>query len=112
MRKLLAIVAVVLSAALGVVGTSDAQVRVKPYAGDRVKIPRGQQFKQRVQPVKPRLNILPPSAAVMRALRAVPQAKPLGVKLRNQTYIVRLKSGGTITQVGVDSVTGAVISID
>jgi hypothetical protein len=105
MRKFLAIVAVALSATLGVAGTVDAQVRIKPSVGQTVKVPR-------VQPVKPRINILPPSAAVMRALRALPQAKPLGVKLRNQTYIVRLKSGGTIKQVGVDSVSGDVTSID
>jgi hypothetical protein len=110
MRKLLTIAVVALSAALGAAGSGDAQVRIKPYAGQTLKAPPIKT--PRVQPVKPRLNVLPPSAAVMRALRAVPQAKPLGVKLRNQTYIVRLKSGGTITQVGVDSVTGAVTSID
>ena len=105
MRKLLAIAVVALSAALGAVGTVDAQVRIKPNVGQTYKAPR-------VQPIKPRINILPPSAAVMRAMRVVPKAKALGVKLRNQTYIVRLKSGGTITQVGVDSVTGDVTSID
>lgn len=110
MRKLLTIAVVALSAALGAVGTVDAQVRIKPNVGQTIKNPAIKM--PRVQPVKPRLNVLPPSAAVMRAMSVVPQAKALGVKLRNQTYIVRLKSGGTIRQVGVDSVTGNVTSID
>lgn len=109
MRKLFIAAVVALSTALGAAGPGDAQVRIKPYAG-QVKAPplKG----PRVQPIKPRINVLPPSTAVMRAMRVVPQAKALGVKLRNQTYIVRLKSGGTIRQVGVDSVTGDVTSID
>lgn len=110
MRKLIIAAAVALSAAFGAAGSGDAQDRIKPNVGQALKNPSVKM--PRVQQVKPRIYILPPSAAVMRALRAVPQAKPLGVKLRNQTYIVRLKSGGTITQVGVDSVTGNVTSID
>lgn len=52
---------------------------------------------------------LPPSAAVKLAVGAMPGAEPLGVKLRGDTYIVRLKQGGRIVQVEVDAVTGAVI---
>ncbi|MFN4141518.1 PepSY domain-containing protein [Aestuariivirga sp.] len=56
-------------------------------------------------------ELLPPSAAVKQAMRAVPGAKPLGVKLRGNVYVVRLKQDGTITQIGVDAVTGAVMPL-
>lgn len=107
MRKFLAVIVVTLFAAAGMV-PADAQVRIKPYGN------QGQVFKgnrQRGQQVKPRMLLLPPSAALKRALRAMPNAKPLGVKLRGDTYVVRLKSGGTIIQLGVDSVTGAVFPL-
>ncbi len=52
--------------------------------------------------------LLPPSAAVKLALQAVPGAEPLNVKLRGQSYVVRLKQDGTVVQVLVDAVTGAV----
>ena len=55
---------------------------------------------------------MPPSAAVKRAMQAEPGAKPLGVKLRNGIYIVRLKQDGTIVQVGVDPVTGDVFPVE
>ena len=51
---------------------------------------------------------IPPSAAVKRALRAVPGAEPLGVKLKGDTYIVRLKQDGNVMKVGVDAFTGDV----
>lgn len=51
---------------------------------------------------------LPPSAAVKLAMAAMPGAEALGVKLRGDTYIVRLKQGGSIVQVGVNAVTGDV----
>lgn len=49
-----------------------------------------------------------PSQAVMLALRAVPGAEPLGVKLKGGTYVVRLKLDGTVIQVLVDASTGQV----
>ena len=55
---------------------------------------------------------IPPSAAVKLALRAVPGATALGVKMRNGIYVVRLKQDGTITQVGVDPATGEVFPLD
>jgi uncharacterized membrane protein YkoI len=51
---------------------------------------------------------IPPSAAVKRAVRSVPGAEPLGVKLKGDTYIVRLKQDGSVVQVGVNAFTGEV----
>ncbi len=51
---------------------------------------------------------LPPSTAVKLALQAVPGAEPLNVKLVGDSYVVRLKQDGTVVQVLVDAVTGAV----
>ena len=49
-----------------------------------------------------------PSQAVKLALQAVPGAEPLGVKLKGDTYVVKLKQGGTVVQVLVDAATGQV----
>jgi uncharacterized membrane protein YkoI len=51
---------------------------------------------------------LPPSGAVKRALRSVPGAEALGVKLKGDTYIVKLKQDGSVVQVGVNAFTGEV----
>ena len=51
---------------------------------------------------------VPPSDAVKLALQAVPGAEALGVKLKGDHYVVRLKQGGTVIQVLVDATTGAV----
>jgi uncharacterized membrane protein YkoI len=51
---------------------------------------------------------VPPSEAVKLALQAVPGAEPLGVKLKGDHYVVRLKQGGTVILVQVDATTGAV----
>ena len=51
---------------------------------------------------------VPPSDAVKLALQAVPDAEPLGVKLKGDQYVVRLKQGGTVIQVLVDANTGQV----
>jgi uncharacterized membrane protein YkoI len=42
------------------------------------------------------------------ALQAVPGAEPLGVKLKGDTYVVRLKQDGSVIQVLVDATTGQV----
>lgn len=103
MRKLLTIAVIALTAAFGAVG-ADAQVRTKPvYSPNVIVRPKA----PRVKPVVPRTVLIPPSVALKHAMRLAPGAKPLGVKLRNQTYIVRFKSGNRIKQVGVNSVTGA-----
>jgi hypothetical protein len=49
-----------------------------------------------------------PSQAVKLALQAVPGAEPLGVKLKGDTYVVRLKQDGSVIQVLVDATTGQV----
>jgi len=49
-----------------------------------------------------------PSQAVKLALQAVPGAEPLGVKLKGDTYVVKLKQDGTVIQVLVDAATGQV----
>ncbi|MCX7348977.1 MAG: PepSY domain-containing protein [Alphaproteobacteria bacterium] len=51
---------------------------------------------------------VPPSDAVKLALQAVPGSEPLGVKLKGDHYVVRLKQGGSVIQVLVDAATGAV----
>ena len=51
---------------------------------------------------------VPPSDAVKLALQAVPGAEPLGVKLKGDHYVVKLKQGGTVIQVLVDANTGQV----
>jgi hypothetical protein len=110
MRKLLAIAVIALTAAFGA-GVSEAQVRVKPIVKPNVMVMPKTPKAARVKPVAPKVKVIPPSVAVRQALGLAPGAKPLGVKLRNETYIVRLKSGNTIKQVGVNSVTGAVSAI-
>ena len=51
---------------------------------------------------------VPPSDAVKLALQAVPGAEALGVTLKGDHYVVRLKQGGTVIQVLVDAATGQV----
>ena len=111
MRKFLGIALVALLATFGA-GEVSAQVRVKPNAPivltPRLKaVPRV----QKVRPVNPKLAIIPPSVALKRAVGTIPNPKALGVNLKGPVYIVKLKQGGTISQVGVHSVTGAVIRI-
>ena len=114
MQKFLAIALVVLTAVAGI-GAASAQVRVQGYQTQgpaQRLLPRGQGQAPRLQPrvkqVRPNLILIPPSAAVRSALGAVPNAKPLGVRTRGPLYIVKLKQGGTIVQVGVNRTTGAV----
>lgn len=101
MRKFFITAIIALITALAVTG-ADAQVRMRPVLkpGVMMKVPR-------VNPVKPKIVVIPPSGAIGRALRIMPGSKAIGVRLKGQTYIVRLKSGGTIAQIGVNSVTGA-----
>ena len=118
MRKFRAIAAIVLAAALGA-GAAEAQVRINPIINPQIiliprvpRLPRVQPQVPHIQqpnvPNVPNLVVIPPSNAIQRALGTAPGAKLLGVKMRNQIYVGRLKQGGTITQLGVDSVTGAV----
>lgn len=108
MRKIIT----VLLAVFTVTAAADAaaaQVRVQaptPY----VMVPRAQKVPRqpRINPVLPKKVVIPPSIALKNAMKMNPGSQALGVKLKNQTYIVRLKQGGKITQLGVSSVTGAV----
>jgi hypothetical protein len=106
MRKFLTVAVIALTAALGS-GAADAQVRIRAVINPGVMMQKGPRVHPRINPVRPKLLILPPSAAIGRAVNMMPGSKAIGVKLRGQTYVVRLKSGGTIARVGVDSVTGA-----
>jgi len=104
MRKYLTIAVIALTAAFGAV-SADAQVRMRPVVkpGVMMKAPR-------VNPVKPKLLILPPSAALKRAVQMVPNAKPIKIVQKGQNYVVSLKSGGTIKRVTVNAATGAITS--
>ena len=90
-----------------------AQVRIQPNVSQNGMVPRLKirPRVQKVRPVNPKLILIPPSVALKSAMVTVPNAKPLGVKLKGPLYIVKLKQGGTITQLGVHSVTGAVIRL-
>ncbi len=110
MRKFLAIAVIALTAAFGAgfgADSADAQVRIKIMTNPGMGAPklRGPKI-PRVTPVKPKFNFLPPSAAINRALKIMPNAKPIGVRLQGQTYIVRLKTRGTVAKIGVNAVTG------
>ena len=52
--------------------------------------------------------IIPPSAALSRALGAAPGAKALGIKMKGPLYIVKLKQGNTVMQVRVNAATGLI----
>ena len=107
MRKFLIIAVIALTAAFGA-GAADAQVRIKMFVNPGIgapKVPRGPKM-PRINPIKPKIVMLAPSAAITRALRIMPNAKPIGVRLQGQTYIVRLKSRGTVAKIGVNAVTG------
>ncbi len=110
MRKFLAIAVIALTAAFGA-GTADAQVRIKIMTNPGIGAikQRGPRI-PRVNPVRPKILLIPPSRAVKLAQRAFPNTKPLKVTPSGKNYIVSLKSGGTIRRVMVDAVTGAVTS--
>lgn len=107
MRKFLIIAVIALTAAFGA-GAADAQVRIKVFVNPGVSAPKAPRL--RVNPVRPKLLIIPPSRAMRIAMRSFPNAKPLKVQQTGKNYVVSLKSGGTIKRVTVDAVTGAVTS--
>jgi hypothetical protein len=108
MRKIIAILLAVFTVAAAS-EAAVAQVRIQVPAPN-VMVPKIQKppNQPRVQPVVPKVVVIPPSVALQNVMKMNPGSQALGVKLRNQTYIVRLKQGGTIKQLGVNSVTGAV----
>lgn len=103
MRKIFAILLAGFTAAAAV-DAAAAQVRIQ---APNVMVPKAPS-QPRIQPVVPKVVVIPPSVVLQNVMKMNPGAQALGVKLRNQTYVVRLKQGGTIKQLGVDSVTGAV----
>lgn len=110
MRKIIIILLAVFTAVTAA-GTAGAQVRIQaPVVNPTVMVPRVQKVPRqpKIQPIIPKKVVIPPSIALKNAMKMNPGAQALGVKLRNQTYVVRLKQGGKITQLGVNSVTGAI----
>ena len=83
MRKFLIIAAFGLAATLAA-DSVFAQVRL-PNRVPRIKVP-------------PVVMVIPPSAALTAAMRTAPGAKALGVQLRGNMYIVKLKQGNTVLQ--------------
>ena len=57
----------------------------------------------------PVILLIPPSAALSAAARSAPGAKAIGVKLRGNVYIVKLKQGNTILQKRIVAGNGAVL---
>jgi hypothetical protein len=107
MRRFFITMLAVLTAIAGV-SAAGAQVRVWPHIIDGgVVLSQGQ---PRVRSVRPRA-LISPSEAVMIAIQAMPGAKPLGVRQRGGTYVVRLRTGNKVVRVGVNSSTGAVQAI-
>jgi len=56
----------------------------------------------RLPVIRPPVIIIPPSMALTRALRQHPDAKPLGVKRKGNSYYVKLKKGNEVIVVEVD----------
>jgi hypothetical protein len=110
MKKLLTIALMALTIALAA-GEAAAQVRIRPVivigAGRVLPAPRA-----RIRPAVPKGIIIAPSVAMRTAMLAVPNSKPIAVRLRGRVYIVKLKQGGTIRQVAVHAVTGAVVRVN
>lgn len=110
MRKIITILLAVF-AATAAANAAGAQVRIQaPAMNPYVMVPKVQKVPRqpRIQPVIPKKVVIPPSIALKNAMKMNPGSQALGVKLKNQTYIVRLKQGNKVTQLGVNSVTGAV----
>lgn len=95
MRKVFSIVLVAVMAMFYADMAAAQGVRAPAY--NRVK----------VRPNQPKLIIIPPSAAIKRAMRMNPGAKALGVRKKGSIYIVKLKQGGRIIQQNVNAASGA-----
>ena len=93
MRKGIFIAALMLATMAGA-GSAFAQVRVVPMA-------------PKLKP--PVILMIPPSAALTAAMRGAPGAKAIGVKLRGNVYIVKLKQGNTIVQKRIVAGNGTVL---
>ena len=91
MRRVLTIIALALTVLLGTGQFADAQVKLKAPVTPRVT----------AQP-KPAM-IIPPSVAVNRALRMIPNGTPLNVTLRGDTYFVKVKVNNKVRVVPIDA---------
>jgi hypothetical protein len=91
MRRILTIAAFALAVPFGTGLQADAQVKLKAPVTPRVTS----------QP-KPAL-IIPPSVAVNRALRMVPNGTPLNVTLRGDKYFVKVKVNNKVRVVPIDA---------
>ncbi len=60
-------------------------------------------------PQPPRVQMIPPSRALQIAGKVVPNGKPVGVKLLNDSgkYVVTVRTNNAVTRVIVDAQTGA-----
>lgn len=108
MNRFLAIALVALMTAFAV-GTAESQVRVPNYASGvgAPKVTPKAAPRQGVK-VAPNVPRLPPSVALKRAMRQVPGAQALSVRPNGNVYVVKLKKGGNIIQLNVNSATGAI----
>lgn len=59
-------------------------------------------------PKTPNVLLIPPSVALKQAMGVVPGAQALSVRPKGNVYIVKLKKGGNIIKLNVNSATGAV----
>jgi uncharacterized membrane protein YkoI len=106
--RLIATIAAILAAALVAAEPASAQVRVQGYGAPKaVKVQPHLQPHLKQPRAKPPIFLIPPSAALSRALAMAPNAKPIGVRLKGNLYIIRLKQGNKVMQVRVNAATGA-----
>ncbi len=96
MTKLFNIAAIVLAASL-LAGPAVAQVRIQPY----VAAPK---------PVfVPKIILIKPSQALRIAMKAMPNAKALGVQLQGNVYRVRMKDAKQVRLLLIDATKGGII---
>ncbi len=96
MRKGIFIAALMLTAMMGA-DSAFAQARVMaPNMAPKMAKP-------------PIILMIPPSAALSAAARSAPGAKAIGVKLRGNVFVVKLKQGNTILQRRIAAGSGAVL---
>lgn len=91
MRRILTIAAFALAVLFGTGLTADAQVKLKAPLAPRVT--------NQPKPVM----IIPPSVAVNRALRLVPNGTPLNVTLRGDKYFVKVRDNNKVRVVPIDA---------
>jgi hypothetical protein len=98
MRKLLAVIAVALTALFGA-EAAVAQVKIVPKVNAAGKVKPIKPAKQaRIKTVKPNVIFIPPSTAAGRAQQMVPNGKILNVKLNSKKnlYMVKVLEGNSV----------------